>query len=106
MGTKLSVDVLSEKEIEDIAYETFFLLQNDWKRVNIDRYDDNYLADLSKKYLIDKLEGDVWVKDNITHFIFLDTRYDSSHWIEIRFFTREEAFFFEISKKEELNKLV
>lgn len=99
MKTSVAIETLSEDEVEEIAAQTFFLLQNNWKRVRVDRYTDDFLKDLDRYYFAYTLEGNRWVKDNASQTVSLKNRdnYGTSASFLTVYFSREEAYEYEIN---------
>lgn len=91
--SKVSVEVHSESEIEEIACETYFLLSKGWKRIlinSIPGYDE-----LSEKYSIMRYEY-VWVKDGAKREVHLDGKlYYDDRLVEVSFFCRNSAYEYE-----------
>lgn len=87
-----SIEIISKKEVEEIAYQMAFLISKGWKRVYASDLPD--VVELKKKYNQDYTYEKVWIKENAKRSIWVE--YHIPNKIEVSFFTREAAFDYEI----------
>lgn len=108
MITHVSIEVLSEKEVEDITCQTYFLLQNGWSRIEVSHFNNEEFKMLEIRYLLSPLEDRRWIKKGNDQYVFLErSRGDwASDSVNVRYFSREEAFELEMNKKSEPNDLL
>ena len=88
-----SVNILSREEIEEVAYQTAFLIQRGWRKELLCRIA-NY-EKLDKEFHIDRAFPDlIWVKLGVTHEVYLESSFD--HYltkpVTIEAFTLEDAY--------------
>lgn len=81
-----NVEIICEKEVEDIAYMTSFLIHNGWKRT--------YLKLDSPESKFNLFDCDyVWFKDGIIRMAYyIGPNGWESKEIETKYFTLKEAF--------------
>jgi hypothetical protein len=85
-------ETITEEQAENIAYQTWFLLQRGWKRIH--RLDSEEYARLKEKWSMDRFPTYLWVKGSFTQTVSLyyARGYEGVYPVETGLFLREEAF--------------
>jgi phenolic acid decarboxylase len=91
MPKQMKINNLSESDVEEICEQTFFLLQNGWKRVHLE---DTEVYQKYGKYIRDDFDNFVFVKDGCLKNKWISTQFDRV-MIDCDAFDRVEAFWFE-----------